>query len=159
MTRFVARLFSAVLLVSQFGIANAQKSNDLVALLPKSDSQPSSQSLQRVPRAAILEISKTIDQLVNAQLKENGVAKNPKSPDQVFLRRAYLQIAGRIPTMEEARGFLDDRNKEKRANLIDELLESDAYASHQFNFWADLCLLYTSPSPRDATLSRMPSSA
>ncbi len=65
-------------------------------------------------------------------------APNPKTSDEQFLRRIYLDVAGRIPTYEEAKKFLDGRSKTKRAELIDELLNSDAYAMRMFNYYSDL---------------------
>ena len=58
--------------------------------------------------------------------------------DDVFLRRTYLNIAGRIPTYDEAQSFLLSNKADKRRQLVETLLESDAYVSHQFNFWADI---------------------
>ena len=55
-------------------------------------------------------------------------APNERTTDEQFLRRIYLDIAGRIPTFDEAKGFLDSRSKTKRPELINELLNSDAYA-------------------------------
>jgi hypothetical protein len=63
---------------------------------------------------------------------------NPMSTDSQFMRRVYLDIAGRIPTYNEASRFLDSRNRNKRAALIDELLDTDAFAMRMFNFFSDL---------------------
>ncbi len=62
---------------------------------------------------------------------------NPPANDEQFMRRIYLDIAGRIPTYEEAARFLDSANPKKRSALIDELLETDAYAMRMFNFFSD----------------------
>jgi hypothetical protein len=50
--------------------------------------------------------------------------------DAGFLRRIYLDLAGRIPTAEEARAFLSDNAADKRAKLIDQLLASSDYPRH-----------------------------
>ncbi|MBL9154253.1 MAG: DUF1549 domain-containing protein [Verrucomicrobiales bacterium] len=63
---------------------------------------------------------------------------NELTSDEQFLRRIYLDIAGRIPTYKEAEKFLSDSNRNKRAALIDELLNSEAFAMHMFNFYGDL---------------------
>lgn len=63
---------------------------------------------------------------------------NPKTSDNQFLRRIYLDVAGRIPTFDEADEFLNDRSPDKRAKLIDKLLDSDAYVMNMFNHYADL---------------------
>ena len=122
-------------------------------------------------RKSIQKISNKIDALVKRHLSSEGLKRNKRTKDSVFVRRVYLDIIGRIPSLEETQAFLNSKNKSKREDLIDKLLDSYGRTSQQFNFWADLlritsqmgnglsCLLYTSPSPRDRTRSRMPSSA
>ena len=63
---------------------------------------------------------------------------NEMTTDNQFLRRIYLDIAGRIPTFNEAETFLNDRSENKRAALIDELLESEGFAMRMYNYFADL---------------------
>ncbi|MEM1294285.1 MAG: DUF1549 domain-containing protein [Verrucomicrobiota bacterium] len=58
--------------------------------------------------------------------------------DEQFVRRVYLDIAGRIPTYQEATSFIDKAGNEKRSELIDELLLSNAFTSHFFNYLSDL---------------------
>tara|TARA_R110002096_G_scaffold147671_19_gene307743 strand:+ start:6781 stop:8919 length:2139 start_codon:yes stop_codon:yes gene_type:complete len=58
--------------------------------------------------------------------------------DEQFVRRVYLDIAGRIPTYQETTEFLDQNGKDKRAELIDDLLVSDGFTSHFFNYLSDL---------------------
>ena len=79
-----------------------------------------------------------IDRIISDSLIKSGQKPNPLSDDFVFLRRIYLDIVGRIPTDDEARDFLKDRNQEKRSKLIDKLLISPGYRSHLFNWLADL---------------------
>ncbi len=94
-------------------------------------------AVNAVSRESILAISSKIDSLVNAQLDAKGEKLNPLSSDEVFLRRAYLDIIGRIPTINETKKFLASSSKSKRTDLIDDLLDSYGYVSRQFNFWAD----------------------
>ena len=68
----------------------------------------------------------------------------PVADDATFLRRSYLNIIGRLPTAEEAKSFLDSKNKEKRADLIDELVQSPGMKSKLFNYWSDLLRVKTS---------------
>src|SRR5439155_24795860 len=63
-----------------------------------------------------------IDALIAAQAKW-PVA--PQSSDGEFLRRVYLDLAGRIPALEETRAFLADTSSDKRTVLIDRLLASE----------------------------------
>lgn len=83
-----------------------------------------------------------IDRLVAAGYRRHSVTPNPPTTDAQFLRRVYLDITGTIPTYKQTREFLNDKAADKRSLLIDELLNSDGYASHYFNYWADV-LRYT----------------
>ncbi|WP_232289512.1 DUF1549 domain-containing protein [Verrucomicrobium spinosum] len=67
-----------------------------------------------------------------------AVPPNPLMTDEQFVRRVYLDIAGRIPNFDEATAFLKDASAEKRAKLIDTLLASDGYASHLYNYFAEM---------------------
>jgi tetratricopeptide (TPR) repeat protein len=86
--------------------------------------------------------ARKIDQFVAANCMKHNVKPNPKTPDSQFLRRIYLDITGTIPTYRETRAFLKSKHPEKRRRLIDQLLGSDGYSSHYFNYWADV-LRYT----------------
>ena len=106
-------------------------------------SKENSSSALSVPRERVLEISSKIDSLVEAKLKANGQTRNDLASDEIFLRRIYLDVIGRIPTLQETRQFLNRKSANKRAELIDELLDSYGYTSRQFNFWADLLRIKT----------------
>ena len=95
-------------------------------------------SAKSVPTNRILEFSRQIDALVLKQLESAGQSLNRRASDEVFLRRAYLDIVGRIPSLQETQKFLANDHPDKRAYLIDTLLDSYGYTSRQFNFWADL---------------------
>ncbi len=82
--------------------------------------------------------SQRIDALVKQGLSAQEMEPNPKIDDHTFVRRIYLDIAGRIPTQEETSAFVEQKHPKKRDRLIDELLESDAYVSNYYHFWADL---------------------
>lgn len=79
-----------------------------------------------------------IDELVASKLVENKIKPNLSIDDSTFLRRAYLDIVGRIPTIEETENFMGSTYERKRQQLISDLLESDGHVSHGFNFWADI---------------------
>lgn len=82
-----------------------------------------------------------IDQMVEQNYRKHGVEANPLCSDEVFVRRAYLDITGAIPTYQEVQRFLVARDADKRSRLIDNLLSTDGYASHYYNFWADILRL------------------
>jgi hypothetical protein len=79
-----------------------------------------------------------IDELVFAKQRELQLLPAPVATDEVFLRRVFLDAIGQIPTPEEARDFLDSKDPDKRAKLIDKLLRRDEYASFWALKWADV---------------------
>ncbi|MFZ2279341.1 MAG: DUF1549 domain-containing protein [Prosthecobacter sp.] len=92
-------------------------------------------------QAAPLPESQKIDQLLSQDWEKAGLKPNPPASDEVLVRRLYLDIAGRIPTLEEAQAYTSSKDPQKRAKLIDTLLASDGYTSHMFNYWADVLRL------------------
>ena len=58
--------------------------------------------------------------------------------DPTFLRRSFLVAAGRIPTLDEARMFLEIEDEGKREMLVSYLMKSDGYRSHMQNWAFDL---------------------
>lgn len=79
-----------------------------------------------------------IDKMIFSKLQELGQAQRPGIDDATFVRRLYLDITGRIPTLQEAQAFLNDKNPNKRALLIHKLFDSKGYVSNFHNYWADL---------------------
>ena len=77
-----------------------------------------------------------IDELVFAKLKQVGVPPSELCDDATFLRRVTIDVAGRLPTVEEARAFAADSAADKRDRLIDRLLESTDYADYFANKWS-----------------------
>ena len=92
-------------------------------------------------RAGVETAAAEIDAILEAYWKENGARPNTRTDDHEFVRRAYLELAGRIPTLEEAESFCSAKGSAKRGKLIDDLLQSPGYVSHFFNFWADILRL------------------
>jgi hypothetical protein len=79
-----------------------------------------------------------IDELVFAKLKHLGISPAPVCSDAVFIRRAYLDVIGTLPTAAEAKEFLADGNPRKRKMLIDRLLERKEFADYWAMKWCDL---------------------
>ena len=79
-----------------------------------------------------------IDELVFARQRELQLLPAAVASDEVFLRRLYLDVIGSLPTTDEARAFLDSADPDKRARLIDCLLERDEFASFWALKWADV---------------------
>lgn len=76
-----------------------------------------------------------IDRYVFANLKQIGVPPSALCDDSTFLRRVSLDIAGRLPTLEEAKTFLSSKEVNKRDRLIESLLSSPDYADYFANKW------------------------
>ena len=89
-------------------------------------------------REIIASAAADVDRLVSAVLTANKQTINAPTTDEEFLRRIYLDAAGRIPTAKEADAFLGSAAPDKRAKLIDDLVFSPGYAMQMFNWMADL---------------------
>ena len=92
-------------------------------------------------RGAALPEAQQIDALLVKDWEQNQMKPNPPAPDDVLVRRLYLDIAGRIPTLEETQAFVKSTDPQKKTKLIDQLLSSDGYTSTMFNYWADVLRL------------------
>ncbi len=79
-----------------------------------------------------------IDRAVFAKLTAMGMPPSPKCDDATFLRRASLDIAGRIPQPTEVTAFANDLSPNKRDALIDRLLESEEHAQYFAGKWSSL---------------------
>lgn len=79
-----------------------------------------------------------IDKHVFAKLKKLSLLPSDLCDDAEYLRRVYLDIIGTLPTAAEARRFLADKAKDKRARLVDELLQRPEYADYWALRWADI---------------------
>jgi hypothetical protein len=79
-----------------------------------------------------------IDDAVFANLKQLGVPPSDLCDDATFVRRVSLDIAGRLPTVEEAEAFLSSTDADKRDQLVEQLLRSPDYADYFANKWTTL---------------------
>jgi hypothetical protein len=94
------------------------------------------------PPAVRQPVFNPIDQFIVAKWEQDNLAAAAQPPpvcgDAAFLRRAYLDVIGVIPTAEAARQFLADTAPDKRARLVDELLaRNEDYAAHWTPFWEE----------------------
>jgi hypothetical protein len=79
-----------------------------------------------------------IDSIVFAGLKKAGIEPANLCSDAIFVRRAYLDVTGTLPTAQEAAQFIKDADPNKRSSLIDKLLDRPEFAEYQAMKWADL---------------------
>lgn len=79
-----------------------------------------------------------IDEHVLQKLAKLNIEPSGPCDDHQYMRRAYLDVIGRLPSADEARAFLADTLPDKRARLVDALLQRPEYADFWANKWADL---------------------
>ena len=89
-----------------------------------------------------------IDTLVWKQLKVLGIPPSAVAPDATFIRRVTLDLAGRLPTLEETRQFLADKTPDRHERLVDRLLASEDYAYYFAAKW-NAVLRNRRPNPGD----------
>ncbi|HET6879790.1 MAG TPA: DUF1549 and DUF1553 domain-containing protein [Pirellulales bacterium] len=78
-----------------------------------------------------------IDELVFDRLRKLRIAPSELCDDETFLRRVTLDLAGRVPTVDEYLAFQSDARADKRAAKIDALLADDAFADLWTSMWAE----------------------
>lgn len=89
-------------------------------------------------RAEPLPPGNPVDELVFGRLRQLELSPACACSDAVFLRRAYLDVIGTLPTGQEARAFLLDQHSDKRSALIERLLQRDEFADYWAMKWSDL---------------------
>jgi hypothetical protein len=116
-------------------------------LLP-SDSQGEPPERQAAATAAkpdagpgdALALARKIDELIAERWKAAKAVPAEPADDATFIRRASLDIAGKIPAVSELHEFLEDTSAEKRSRLVERLLDSPAYVMNFSNFWRSVML-------------------
>ncbi len=127
--------------VDEHGLATISDIAGNVAIMARYQSKiavlsvsvPHAKALDTVPPARNF-----VDELVFANLKKLGIRPSPVCDDATFLRRVSLDIAGRLPTEEEAKAFLADRSPDKRDQVVEALLRSPGYADFFAGKWTAL---------------------
>jgi len=82
--------------------------------------------------------SALIDKWIKAKWEEASLKPAARASDAEFMRRVYLDIAGQIPSLEEAEKFLADKSSGKREKLVDSLLKDERYAEHWAEVWSGI---------------------
>jgi hypothetical protein len=92
-------------------------------------------------------LTAAIDQQLAACWAANHVEPAPRADDAEFLRRVYLDLAGRIPPAAEVRAFLADNTADKRQRVVEKLLASPLYVEHFTNIWRGLLVPEAANNP------------
>lgn len=91
-----------------------------------------------VSEEKLLAAARQIDIRIAKLYKKKGASVPADASDSVFLRRSFLLAVGRIPTVEEARVFLESDDPDKRVLLVRYLMNSKGYNSHMGNWLIDM---------------------
>jgi len=83
-------------------------------------------------------IKNPIDRLSFEKMRERGIAPSEICSDSIFLRRVFLDCIGTFPSVDQSREFLSSRDPQKRAKLIEWLLERPEFAEYWTMKWGDL---------------------
>ncbi len=94
-----------------------------------------------------------IDDLVLEKLQTLRIAPSEMAADGEFLRRAYIDTIGMLPTPDEVEEFLADDSANKRAELVDELLAREEFVDYWAYQWSDLLLVSSRKLPDEAMWS------
>ncbi|MCP4191419.1 MAG: DUF1553 domain-containing protein [Planctomycetaceae bacterium] len=78
-----------------------------------------------------------VDRWVNHRLSQLNLTASRRADDSTFLRRVYLDVIGTLPTKSETVAFLKDQSKQKRMELVEQLLVRDEYTSYWSLKWSD----------------------
>jgi len=85
-----------------------------------------------------------IDELVGAKLNKIRILPSEICSDEEFLRRASIDIAGQLPTADEYAAFMADQASDKRAQLVNRLLERKEFSEIWAMKWAELLMIKSS---------------
>lgn len=99
-----------------------------------------------------------INEMIRQQWQAAGVSPSAAATDAEWIRRVFLDILGRIPTGEETMRYVGDKSKDKRARLVDRLLDSDnyieEYARNWTTIWTNILIGRTGGTQRNTLVSR-----
>jgi hypothetical protein len=100
-------------------------------------------------------VEQVVDHYIESALQEAHIAPAPPADDATILRRLTLDLAGRIPTMEESRAFLASTNPHKRVELVDRLMNSPGFVRHQATEFDTMLMNGTTGSVRGYLLTAL----
>jgi hypothetical protein len=112
--------------------ANAKKKADYA---PKAKNLPVAASLTKGKKVDSVVLAKLIDQEINKRIKADGAKSTGLCSDEEFIRRVHLDLVGVIPTADRVLDFLNSKDPQKRAKLIDELLADPRFGNSLAESW------------------------
>ncbi len=94
-------------------------------------------------------LTKLIDSEVAKRMAAEGIKPSPRSADAEFLRRAHLDLVGVIPSADKVDAFLQNKDTDKRAKVIDELLADPRFGKALAEIWSGIMI------PRESNNRRL----
>jgi hypothetical protein len=139
---FAAVVFGAVALDSESVVAQEVKKSPAPvgkkAYAPASKGLPVAKSLTNGQKVDSAALTRLIDQEINKRLRAEKVSSAGLCDDAEFLRRVYLDLVGMIPTADQAAAFLNSKEPNKRAKLVDHLLADSRFGHTVGETWANM---------------------
>ncbi|HYV39124.1 MAG TPA: DUF1553 domain-containing protein [Gemmataceae bacterium] len=93
-------------------------------------------------------LAKIIDDEIALRLKQEKIPASAKCDDSEFIRRVYLDIVGVIPSVDRVKAFLDNKDPNKREQLIDQLLANGNFGKQLSEIWMHEIISLTDPENR-----------
>ena len=93
---------------------------------------------ETAPMVTGLKRNNYIDDLVNQKLEKLRIQPSELCSDEVFIRRAFIDIVGKLPSEEDYHKFMQDKSEGKRDKLVDELLQKPEFVDVWVMKWAEL---------------------
>ncbi len=113
----------------------------MAAALAASESQSRPVKPQKVRAGkAPVDVAEKVNQLLLVEITSDASKPMAKVDDEVFLRRVYLDIQGKLPTAGEITAFVLDPAENKRSAVVTKLLDTDLYAKNWGRYWRDVIM-------------------
>ncbi|HEX7447050.1 MAG TPA: DUF1549 domain-containing protein, partial [Pirellulales bacterium] len=117
------------------GVLRAAEKNDS----SKNDPSPGELSKELSSSAVSdADVIAFINEQIHKGWKDAEVSPSPEASDNEWCRRVYLDILGRIPSVSEVQSFLKEKSKNRKAELVDRLLDSDEYVEEYARNWTTI---------------------
>lgn len=92
-----------------------------------------------------------MDKLVDAKLDKLRIFPSPTCDDETFLRRAQIDITGTLPTPDDVKAFIADKDSAKRAKKVDVLLARNEFVDIWAMKWSELLQIRSSNNAQQAS--------
>ena len=117
----------------------------LIALIPLIIAAAGMASAQEPAAGSDAAIIAKINSSIRQSWTDNEVTPSPVASDEEWLRRVYLDVVGHVPPVEQIEAFVLDKDKAKRAKMVERLLDDPAYVRNWTTVWTNLAIGQQTP--------------